>query len=224
MVSYFKVKLRVAADGGLFNDDSEVILTREELESKRECYVNAFDDYNEMVIQFGYVTLFAPAFPLASLLALLNNIVEIRTDAQKLCTSFQRPIARRENDIGSYLTILEIMSIAAVCTNSGIIAFTSDVLVDNGLVDEDNTAGRVWFAVVLEHLLLITKIAMKFLISDVPDDVRDEMVASEYFSKRDMKTESTLIREHDVLEIRQEILRAEFDYERMTNIDDWHPK
>ncbi|GIX67075.1 anoctamin-4 [Caerostris extrusa] len=37
-----------------------------------------FDEYLEMVIQFGFVTLFVAAFPLAPLFALLNNIVEIR--------------------------------------------------------------------------------------------------------------------------------------------------
>ena len=35
-----------------------------------------FDDYLEMVIQFGYITLFASAFPLASALALACNGVE----------------------------------------------------------------------------------------------------------------------------------------------------
>eukprot|EP00961_Rhodomonas_salina_P263342 3558312-Rhodomonas_salina.1 len=41
-------------------------------------------DWQEMVVQYGYVTLFAAAFPLTSALALMNNIIEIRTDAYKL--------------------------------------------------------------------------------------------------------------------------------------------
>ena len=39
----------------------------------------------EMVIQFGYCTLFVAAFPLAPLMAFVNNAIEIRVDAWKLC-------------------------------------------------------------------------------------------------------------------------------------------
>ena len=35
-------------------------------------------EYLEMVIQFGFITMFSCAFPLAPLFALLNNTVEIR--------------------------------------------------------------------------------------------------------------------------------------------------
>lgn len=41
-------------------------------------------DYNEMVIQFGYVTLFAAGFPPASVFAFINNAFEIRADALKV--------------------------------------------------------------------------------------------------------------------------------------------
>ena len=37
------------------------------------------DDYIEMVIQFGYVSLFASAYPLAAFCAIFANIVEIRS-------------------------------------------------------------------------------------------------------------------------------------------------
>ncbi len=37
------------------------------------------------MLQYGYLTFFAVAFPLVSVCALLNNTVEIRTDASKLC-------------------------------------------------------------------------------------------------------------------------------------------
>ena len=48
---------------------------------------NTFNDYAEMMVQYGYVTFFSMAFPLAPGLALLNNIVEIRSDAFKLCNN-----------------------------------------------------------------------------------------------------------------------------------------
>lgn len=36
-----------------------------------------------LVLQFGFITIFVAAFPLAPFFALLNNWVEIRLDAQK---------------------------------------------------------------------------------------------------------------------------------------------
>ena len=52
------------------------------------------------MIQFGFVTLFVSAFPLAPLFAFLNNIVEVRLDAYKFVTQVRRPIAARAQDIG----------------------------------------------------------------------------------------------------------------------------
>jgi anoctamin-1 len=54
-----------------------------------------FYEYLEMVIQFGFVTIFVSAFPLAPLFALINNIFEIRLDAKKIISAFKRPVAQR---------------------------------------------------------------------------------------------------------------------------------
>lgn len=52
------------------------------------------------VLQFGFTTIFVAAFPLAPLLALLNNVIEIRLDAYKFVTQWRRPLASRAKDIG----------------------------------------------------------------------------------------------------------------------------
>ena len=69
-------------------------------------YEGTFDDFLEMFIQFGYVTLFSSAYPLAGLCALLNNIIEIRGDAFKLCFVHKRPFGARVNSIGSWQVII----------------------------------------------------------------------------------------------------------------------
>jgi hypothetical protein len=48
-----------------------------------------FYEYLEMVLQFGFVTIFVAAFPLAPLFALINNALEIRLDAMKIITTFR---------------------------------------------------------------------------------------------------------------------------------------
>ncbi|RLV94405.1 hypothetical protein DV515_00013171 [Chloebia gouldiae] len=70
-----------------------------------------FYEYLEMVIQFGFITLFVASFPLAPLLALMNNILEIRVDSWKLTTQYRRPVAAKAHSIGAF-----------------IVAFTSDMI------------------------------------------------------------------------------------------------
>lgn len=53
-----------------------------------------------IVLQFGFTTIFVAAFPLAPLLALLNNVIEIRLDAYKFVTQWRRPLPSQAKDIG----------------------------------------------------------------------------------------------------------------------------
>eukprot|EP01052_Picozoa_sp_SAG31_P039593 SAG31_NODE_5519_length_2482_cov_2.359211_2_plen_220_part_00 len=57
-------------------------------------FAGTFDDFNDRVIQFGYIVLFAPAFPLAPLFAFINNVIEIRMSGFKLCHGYQRPVCK----------------------------------------------------------------------------------------------------------------------------------
>ncbi|XP_046878578.1 anoctamin-6 isoform X2 [Hypomesus transpacificus] len=87
-----------------------------------------FYEYLEMVIQFGFVTLFVASFPLAPVLALVNNLFEIRVDAWKITTQFRRIVPEKAQDIGAWQPILQGIAILAVATNAMIIAFTSDMI------------------------------------------------------------------------------------------------
>ncbi|XP_046897802.1 anoctamin-5b isoform X2 [Hypomesus transpacificus] len=87
-----------------------------------------FYEYLEMVIQFGFITLFVASFPLAPLLALCNNILEVRVDAWKFTTQFRRPVAAKARNIGAWQEILNVVAILSVVTNAFIMAFTSDMI------------------------------------------------------------------------------------------------
>ncbi|XP_034950899.1 anoctamin-4 isoform X1 [Chelonus insularis] len=87
-----------------------------------------FPEYLEMVLQYGFVTIFVAAFPLAPLCALLNNIFEMRLDAKKLLTMYRRPVGQRVRDIGIWYRILDSISKLSVITNGFIIAFTSNFI------------------------------------------------------------------------------------------------
>ncbi|KAL1421633.1 hypothetical protein MTO96_023141 [Rhipicephalus appendiculatus] len=87
-----------------------------------------FDEYLEMTIQFGFVTLFVAAFPLAPLFALINNVCEIRLDAYRYSKRLRRPVAERVPNIGAWQAILRLLARCAVICNAFLIAFTSEFI------------------------------------------------------------------------------------------------
>ncbi|KAF1772732.1 Anoctamin [Phytophthora cactorum] len=87
----------------------------------------AFEDYNELAIQFGFHNLFVVAFPLTPLLALVNNIVEVHVDASKLCFGCRRPFPQPAKSIGVWFYIFRFMTYITVGTNAALILWTSDL-------------------------------------------------------------------------------------------------
>lgn len=93
--------------------------------------VNAFSLFNEfleMVLQFSFTTIFVAAFPLAPLLALINNIFEIRLDAIKMVSLERRLVPKKTNDIGVWNKILEVVGVMAVIANGLVIGISSDFI------------------------------------------------------------------------------------------------
>ncbi|KAK3510089.1 hypothetical protein QTP70_026819 [Hemibagrus guttatus] len=85
-----------------------------------------FNEFLEMVIQFSFTTIFVAAFPLAPLLALINNIFEIRLDAIKMLRMERRLVPKKTNDIGVWTRVLEAIGVAAVIANGLVIGISSE--------------------------------------------------------------------------------------------------
>ena len=64
------------------------------------------------------------AFPLAPLFAYVNSFVGLRTDAFKICHNMRRPWPTGCATIGSWLTVLDIVSYTATVTNALLVTFT----------------------------------------------------------------------------------------------------
>ncbi|NXD66000.1 ANO2 protein, partial [Eolophus roseicapillus] len=99
-----------------------------DLDYALEPFTGLTPEYMEMIIQFGFVTLFVASFPLAPLFALLNNIIEVRLDAKKFVTELRRPDTVREKDIGIWYNILSYIGKLSVIINAFVIAVTSDFI------------------------------------------------------------------------------------------------
>ncbi|XP_062273881.1 anoctamin-9-like [Scomber scombrus] len=87
-----------------------------------------FNEFLEMVVQFSFTTIFVAAFPLAPLLALINNIFEIRLDAIKMVHLERRVVPRKTNDIGVWTKVLEFIGVLAVIANGLVIGVSSDFI------------------------------------------------------------------------------------------------
>jgi hypothetical protein len=78
-------------------------------------------EYAEMCIQYGYLVMFAPVFPVCFLIAALNNVIEIRGDLMKILYLGRRPVPRAAKDIGVWYFFLRLFTITGCFTNAGII-------------------------------------------------------------------------------------------------------
>lgn len=153
-----------------------------------EPFSNTFDDFNSQAVQYGYLALFAPAYPLAPLLALLNNVFEIRLDAEKLCTVTRRPRVRQAEDIGFWFTVLNVLGFFAVITNATMLVFVGSQLGNADEkggpcpVDEPCPAGsgmagiavritkqRLWvMAMLIEHGVMLMRLVIMRFSPDTP--------------------------------------------------------
>ena len=76
------------------------------LEKEMGTYLGTFDDYLELFLQFGYVSLFSCVYPLAAAFAVLNNLTEVNSDALKMCRVFKRPFSEPSASIGVWQVII----------------------------------------------------------------------------------------------------------------------
>uniref|UniRef100_A0A3Q3C729 Anoctamin n=1 Tax=Haplochromis burtoni TaxID=8153 RepID=A0A3Q3C729_HAPBU len=127
---YRTIQEQKGKNRGAEDEDSETEEKRPKQQFDKDFTLEPFEgvspEYMEMIIQYGFVTLFVASFPLAPAFALLNNVIEIRLDAAKFVTEIRRPDAVRCKDIGIWYNILCGISKFSVITNAFVISFTSE--------------------------------------------------------------------------------------------------
>merc|ERR1711862_861904 len=87
-------------------------------ESMKKDEYEEFDDYLEMIIDFGYVTLFAGAMPLGSFITIVSNVAELFSDNFKLHKVVRRPEAQRTANMPkTWFYVMGVMAYVAIITN-----------------------------------------------------------------------------------------------------------
>ncbi|XP_069962838.1 anoctamin-8 isoform X3 [Bactrocera oleae] len=158
-----------------------------EIESTLYKYDGTFSDHLEMLVQMGYVVLFSAAFPLAGLCALVNNLMEIRSDAFKLAHVHQRPFGQRVANIGTWQNAFSILSLAAVIVNCALIGLSGQV---SRLWPGLTTAQTIILIVTLEHIMLGLRSALTWLLPELPSWLAAEIARAEH-CRREMQCKGT---------------------------------
>merc|ERR1719361_1975687 len=156
-----KIKANKEKDGSPKSDAAK--------QSDKDRYENTIDDMSELIIQFGFVTLFVMAFPLTPLLAIVNNIIEMKVDATNLVVTSQRPDPNGSFGLGSWNGVLGFFSIVSVATNVALITWRTKLVT---IVFADEEAGAQWiFFSILSVFLGVVVGIEKWIIPDVPIQV-----------------------------------------------------
>jgi len=152
----------------LCDKDPRITQAREEI--KLDSYADTYDDYLEIFTQFSYVFLFSSVYPMAAFWALLNNVLELKTDAFKICQVYQRPPSARAANIGVWQGCFELVGWLAVGTNCALLCVSPHL---SHLAKAIGWTSWVLVFVGLEHLILLTKTAIAWLVPDRPSTVRE---------------------------------------------------
>ncbi|XP_018594759.1 anoctamin-10 isoform X1 [Scleropages formosus] len=126
-----------------------------------------FPEYIELLVQYGYLSLFSCVYPLTAVLLLINNVTEIRTDAFKICRLFRKPSSAPVSDIGVWQPAFEVLGFVSVISNCWLLLLSPGV---RQFCQEGGFSSRnaLLFAILVEHVLIFGKMILAFVIPDEP--------------------------------------------------------
>jgi hypothetical protein len=163
----------------------------EELDELTRPNYTYFEDYLELVIQYGYVTMFSAAFPLGAVINYVFLFFERRSDAYKIEKLCRRPLSWNTSDIGIWDDIMIIMSLTSVFTNLFLFAFASS---HSNMLNQGGSSicQNSYMFITIEHILIVIIILMKVLISPEPKWVRIFLQRIEESQRKKVILESAL--------------------------------
>lgn len=163
-------------------------------------------DYREMVIQFGYLSLFSVVWPLTACSFLVNNWVEARSDAMKIAANSQRPIPWRADSIGPWLDSLGFLSWLGSVTSAALVFLFKRN--KNGLDGSpwDITGWALLMSILCsEHLYLVVQRVVRGVIKKM-DSPGLQKERAERFAMRKQLFERM---------VQQEVMGDEKEYSKM---------
>ncbi|KAK2753305.1 hypothetical protein FQN55_003434 [Onygenales sp. PD_40] len=159
-------------------------LTRIRHESQLSEY-DVSTDFREMVVQFGYLSLFSVVWPLVPVSFLINNWIELRSDFVKICIECRRPVPFRCDTIGSWVQSIEFLSwFGSITTAALVYMFSNDGVGPDG--NPSTIRGWVLLVVIFfsEHLYLLVRLGVQVAISKIETPATRHERAQRYLIRK----------------------------------------
>jgi len=174
VVPYLLVWYRNVVDGHSLHSHSflkaaaavDFDLSKAEKEYEREEH-NWCEEMDEMLILFGYSSMFLVACPWVPLLALISSLVQCFLDQKKLVLLVRRPFPTLAANNEPWDTAFDIMGGLAVVTNSALTVFATKTF------DGWSTRQRVFLFIALEHLAVVLRLVVAAIWPSMPPVVRE---------------------------------------------------
>ncbi|KAG9065231.1 hypothetical protein KI688_002554 [Linnemannia hyalina] len=143
------------------------------------------EDYAEMVEQFGFVSLFSVIWPLTGLCAFINNWVELRSDAAKICFHTRRPIPSRTDSIGPWIDHLQHLTWFSSLTNASMLYLFRGAADHKDITGADVSSrlslGMMLLCVVAsEHVYLGLRWTVRTILESIPTEADLSSYRKEY--------------------------------------------
>lgn len=135
--------------------------------------------------------MFSVAWPLAAGCFLVNNWIELRSDALKIAVSSRRPIPWRTDSIGPWLTALGFISWMGSITSSGIVYLCSGSRHGTRGTTSPITAWGFLLTILLaEHFYLIVQLAVRYVLGKIDSPGLQKERRERYLMKKKLLSEN----------------------------------
>ena len=158
-------------------------LRRTRRQALRPSY-NVQEDIAEMVIQFGYLALFSPVWPLVPIGFFINNWIELRSDFLKICVEHQRPHPTRSDGIGPWVASLESLTWLGSISSAAIVHMFGSQQFLGRYLGLSMWASLPVTILISEHIFMGFRAAVRFALARIGSEQTRKERAERYARRK----------------------------------------
>lgn len=158
---------RFQMHAGLFSNTATVMadMSSAEKQCKKEDY-DLYEDMDEILILYGYSTLFIVAAPWVPMLCLVSTIVECFLDQKKLVLLYRRPVPQPAASNEPWDMAFDLFGFLAVLTNAAVIIFAGHTF------DLWTHYQKIILFLTIEFTTILLRMLVAIILPAVPRRVR----------------------------------------------------